>query len=75
MASVLVIISSIAIGIANQQKILFRSEPLYPSDIHFVKDIKFLFEMIDFKLGVLFVVLLLLVVALFVVYFLKREKK
>ncbi|QIK51203.1 sulfatase-like hydrolase/transferase [Jeotgalibaca porci] len=73
--SVLILITSIIIGIANEQKILFRSEPVYPSDVHFIKDIPFLFEMVDVKIGVIFIGLAFFILSVFIVYLKKRKKK
>lgn len=53
---------SFAIAFSNYQKMLYRPEPLYPSDVLMLKDIKFLFFSIEMKqriiFGIVFIVLL-----------------
>lgn len=37
-------------GIATQQKMVFRGEPLYPSDLSMIKEWRFLIQMVDMKI-------------------------
>ena len=37
-------------GIATQQKMIFRGEPLYPSDLSMIKEWRFLIQMVDVKI-------------------------
>ncbi len=41
------LILSVVIGIANQQKLMFRGEPLYPSDFDLIKSLPFLLSMVS----------------------------
>ncbi|MGX7419015.1 LTA synthase family protein [Carnobacterium gallinarum] len=52
----LTFLTSLGIGMATWQKMLNRSEPLYPSELNMVKELPFLISMIDVKFIVLFIV-------------------
>ena len=73
--SLLLIGISIILGIATEQKLLYRSEPIYPSDIYFLKDFKFLIQMVDSSV----LIAILIVISVFIVgvylYYKKRTKK
>lgn len=56
----------ILLGIGNYQKMLYRPEPVYPSDILMLKDIKFLFFSVERMIQVLIVVVVVaFIVSLF----------
>ena len=61
----------ILLGIGNYQKMLYRPEPIYPSDILMLQDIKFLFFSVERMIQVLIV----FVVAVFIVslFFLSKS--
>ena len=58
--STLVLIVSWIAGIANQQKDLFRGEPLYPNDLLMIKELPFLVKIIDKKILVSALILIVL---------------
>lgn len=74
LSSFLIVLFSFILGIASQQKLLYRGEPLYPSDAYFLKDFRFLLTMVDAGiLAALAVILILLTAG--IVYFVKKRKK
>lgn len=72
--ALLLTVTSLILGIATQQKLLYRSEPIFPSDIYFLKEIVFLFEMVDISILVL-VLILVLLLALGLHFFYKERER
>ncbi|WP_373472227.1 LTA synthase family protein [Carnobacterium alterfunditum] len=68
------LIVTVSTGIANQQKLIFRSEPLYPSDFSMITDLPFLVDMIDIKL-VIIMILFIVVSIVFCIWLYKKQKK
>ncbi|HJB24338.1 MAG TPA: LTA synthase family protein [Candidatus Jeotgalibaca pullicola] len=73
-SSVVLLFFTTIIGIGTQQKSLYRGEPLYPSDIYFLKDFTFLLEMVDVGIVISIVVVFIALIASLVLYFKKRRK-
>lgn len=71
----LLILFSAAIGFISQKKMVYRGEPLYPSDIVFLKDATFFFDFVDARLIYLSVIILVLSFSLLMLYLLKRKNK
>ena len=70
----IIIFLSTLIGIASEQKILYRLEPLYPSDIYFIKDYKMLLETVDTSVIIKLSVLLLILFIGILLYYKKRKR-
>ena len=70
----IIILLSTLIGIASEQKILYRLEPLYPSDIYFIKDYKMLLETVDTSVIIKLSVLLLILFIGILLYYKKRKR-
>ncbi|MDN5372792.1 MAG: hypothetical protein PWR19_1838 [Carnobacterium sp.] len=49
-SSIGLLILTLCFGIATQQKMVFRGEPLYPSDLSMIKEWRFLIQMVDIKI-------------------------
>lgn len=73
-ASILVIVFSFVLGIATQQKSIYRGEPLYPSDVYFLKDFTFLFDMVDIWVVLSIIIALIIVFVFMIVIFFKQRK-
>lgn len=73
--SLFLIFIAIALGIATEQKLLYRSEPVYPSDIYFLKDFDFLFEMVDTSIVVIFFTLIIVLFLGIYFYYKNRKRK
>lgn len=71
-AASLFILVSVGLSIANNQKMYFRGEPIYPSDLDMMKAIPSLLEMIDSQYVVGFILLLLLVLII-TVFMIRKE--
>ncbi|MDW5523689.1 LTA synthase family protein [Carnobacterium maltaromaticum] len=56
---------SLGLGVATWQKMINRSEPLYPSELSMIKELSFMVSMIESKvvLGFLFIVLVVMALA------------
>ncbi|UJF15234.1 sulfatase-like hydrolase/transferase [Jeotgalibaca sp. MA1X17-3] len=74
LSSFMIILFSFILGIASQQKLLYRGEPLYPSDAYFLKDFRFLLTMVDAGILTAMATILVLLTAA-IVYFVKKRKK
>lgn len=74
LSSFFVVLLSFILGIASQQKLLYRGEPLYPSDAYFLKDFRFLLTMVDTGILIAMGVIFLLLGGA-IVYFVKKRKK
>ncbi|WP_051910451.1 LTA synthase family protein [Carnobacterium pleistocenium] len=66
---------AIIIGIVSHFKIEFRGEPVYPSDVAFLKDISFFIEIVNFKAILLIIFGIVLVLTIFILFFKFRTKK
>lgn len=64
----------IAIGVATQQKMALRGEPLYPSDFLLINDLPFLIQMVDSKLILAVIIFLIGVVSLSIYILIKKKK-
>ena len=73
--SVILLFLTLVIGISSQQKMIYRGEPLYPSDTDFLKDVSFLFEMVELPVAIGIVSLFLVFIASTVFFFIKRKKR
>lgn len=62
-------------GIATQQKMNVREEPLYPSDLAMITDLPFILQMVDWKLVVIFIVLFILICGFTIKFILKNKKR
>lgn len=74
MGALVTVIGSSFIGFVNYQKMLYRPEPLYPSDVSMLKDIKFLLLSIETKDRVIAVCILFFLV-LFLFFYGKKVYK
>lgn len=72
-ASLLFLIVVSFLGVATQQKMVFRGEPVYPSDVYFLKDFRFLLEMVDPPVMIAFFIIVVLVII--AIYFVIKNKK
>ncbi len=61
-------------GIVTYEKMLARSEPLYPSDFSMLLGLKSLLKMVDIKVVILTIIILLIVIGL-IVFIWKTSKK
>lgn len=68
------LIGILLMGVATQQKMIVREEPLYPSDLAMVTDLPFIVQMVDWKLLVVFIGLISLLVGFSIHYFFKKKK-
>ncbi|MDE1548166.1 LTA synthase family protein [Jeotgalibaca caeni] len=75
LSSFLLLFISLLIGIGTQQKMLYRGEPLYPSDVYFLKDFGFLLEMVEIGIVIGTLVILALLVGSLILFFKKRKKR
>lgn len=67
--TLILLLFSYVISESSIQKIKLRGEPIYPSDIYFLKDINFLADMVDIQTTFSFTVAIILVVGVsFMVY-------
>lgn len=73
-SSFLLLIFSLVIGVANQQKLIFRGEPVFPSDIFFVKNALFLLEMVETKIVLSVIAVLIAFVVGLILFFRKKWK-
>ncbi|WP_156295300.1 LTA synthase family protein [Jeotgalibaca dankookensis] len=60
--SLLFLVAVSFLGVATQQKMFFRGEPVYPSDVYFLKDFQFLLEMVGLPIMIAFFVIVALVI-------------
>lgn len=74
LASFVIAASAYVISEASLQKLSFRGEPLYPSDIYFLKDIEFLLDMVNISMTV-FIVTVVMVLSAITLVVLKLRKK
>lgn len=70
---VLLFLLSVSLGIATQQKMLLREEPMYPSDFSMLTNLPFLLQMVNGK-TVLFI-LFLFIISLAVIYWLIKQSR
>lgn len=61
-------------GIATQQKMIFRGEPLYPSDLSMIKEWRFLIQMVDMKIVIVALIGIGLAIGL-CIFSVKKTKK
>ena len=74
LSAIIMVFLSAIIGIGTQQKSMNRGEPIYPSDIYFLKDVTFLLEMLDTVILIaIIVIFIILAISLF--FFLKNRRK
>ena len=74
LSGVLIFALACLIGEATSQKLLLRGEPLYPSDIYFLKDISFLIDMVDIKTLLSIIAGVVFIFIICIMYFIKRKK-
>lgn len=65
---------SVILGEITSQKLLLRGEPVYPSDIYFLKDVGFLIEMVDLRTSILIGTSVLVIISGSMFYFIKRKR-
>lgn len=76
LSALFIIIFSTILGIVSNQKMIFRGEPFYPSDIYFLRDLTFFLDMIDWKLWLLLILFLIIMsVSIFLYVKYKKKKK
>lgn len=73
-SSCILLFLAIIFGVATQQKMVYRGEPLYPSDIHFLKDFTFLLEMVDIGVVIGIGFLFVFLIGSLILFFKKRQK-
>ncbi|SEL28215.1 Phosphoglycerol transferase MdoB [Carnobacterium iners] len=73
-AGFLLIILSMILGIITQQKMLFREEPMYPSDLSMITSLPSILKMMNGRLSVV-IFTIFLVLSLGVFWFIKRNRK
>lgn len=73
--STLVLLVSWVAGIANQQKDIFRGEPLYPNDLLMIKELPFLVKIIDKKILINVLVLIVILLGMGLLFGYWRYKK
>lgn len=61
-------------GITTQQKMVFRGEPLYPSDLSMIKEWRFLIQMVDVKI-VIAILIGLAIAIILCIWLIKKSKK
>ena len=66
---------ALIIGIVSYLKIEFRGEPVYPSDVAYLKEISFFKEMVDMKTVLIIIIGIVLLIASSILYFKFRKKK
>lgn len=59
---------SLGLGVATWQKMINRSEPLYPSELSMIKELSFMVSMIESKVVLSFLLIVLVVMALAYVF-------
>ena len=74
LTTILIVFLSAIIGIGTQQKSMYRGEPIYPSDIYFLKDFTFLLEMLD-TLILIAITVIFIILAISLFFFLKNRRK
>jgi phosphoglycerol transferase MdoB-like AlkP superfamily enzyme len=74
MGALLMLVLSIGLGISTQQKMLFREEPMYPSDLSMITNLPFLIQMVNKKM-IIILFISFLAIALSVFWFIRRARK
>ncbi|MFL2134701.1 hypothetical protein [Desemzia sp. FAM 24101] len=70
-------LGALIISIVNQQKILYRDEPFYPSDFLMIKEVPFLLKTVDNKVVIIssIFVLFFIILIILLTYYKSKNKK
>lgn len=74
-SSFIILLTSLIISVVNQQKILYRDEPFYPSDFSMFKEIPFLLGTIDKKIVVSSFIVIIAIILLTITFSYYKKKK
>lgn len=74
LTTIVVVFLSAVIGIGTQQKLMYRGEPIYPSDVYFLKDFTFFFDMVDTPI-LIAIMATMIVLAVSLLFFLKNRRR
>lgn len=76
-SAIIIFFITTVLGFVNQQKLIYRNEPLYPSDLTMISDTKLLVGMVDKKIVIiaLGIILLFLIMLGLVFYYYKKKKR
>ncbi|WP_051237891.1 LTA synthase family protein [Lacticigenium naphthae] len=75
LATIINTVFFLLMGVANQQKIQYRSEPLYPSDIYFLKDINFVLDMVEPIYLVALILIVTFITGVFIYILMSKNKR
>ncbi|MBM6615949.1 sulfatase-like hydrolase/transferase [Desemzia sp. RIT804] len=77
LSAIIIFFATTVLGFVDQQKLIYRNEPLYPSDLTMISDIRSLVGMVDKKVVIIafgLILLFLVILGLVFSYYKKRKR-